>query len=395
MDRIYAESQLVIISAAGDSSSYGLPGVGERPRKAQRRLNVGPDVEIIEMPNVKLALTSSTWATRAWTYQEGYLARRRLVFTDDQVLYVCGRVSWEESEQQPFLEIDKCNRGVHYPIFGRFWAPKFRVFDVLTNYTARTMSFDSDILNACTGILQKIAGFHLWGMVATQRVPNGGHLLLSMRWYNKCVGQRREGFPSWSWAGTSGSKLIKHIENSHDTGYVVHTRATDGRWVSLEELTECRYDPLPIHYGPTLRLTGMFYTVSLVGIRTSSGVKVKGRKPRAHPLVLFKHAGEQCEDIEIAFEVLLDTELTEFDFVRNVKAVLFESTMRLDGDWDCDRPPEFWILQAVGDNYKRIGITGPCCWTLEKKTGIMRKDSGGVVSPHSDCRGDEEVLYVE
>ncbi|CAN9392493.1 unnamed protein product [Alternaria alternata] len=49
MGRIYAEAELVIIAAAGSSSNYGLPGVGTKARKAQRRARLENDVEMIEM----------------------------------------------------------------------------------------------------------------------------------------------------------------------------------------------------------------------------------------------------------------------------------------------------------------------------------------------------------
>ena len=35
-----------------------------------------------------------------------------------------------------------------------------RVFSILTNYTKRAPSFEADILNACTGMLNRLFPFH-------------------------------------------------------------------------------------------------------------------------------------------------------------------------------------------------------------------------------------------
>jgi hypothetical protein len=89
MGSIYSAASLVIIAAAGSDPSYGLPGVSIRPRHPQRLVKMG-DCTLVETHyNVKWAIENSQWAKRAWTYQEGHLARRRLIFTDYQVAYVC------------------------------------------------------------------------------------------------------------------------------------------------------------------------------------------------------------------------------------------------------------------------------------------------------------------
>ncbi|KAF2036390.1 heterokaryon incompatibility, partial [Setomelanomma holmii] len=90
MDQIYRGADLTIVAAAGDHKHHGLPGVGSPWRTSKlfmlpgkgAVLSIGPD------PMGRI-WRSSTWWKRAWTFQEGYLSRRLLVFTDNQMLVLC------------------------------------------------------------------------------------------------------------------------------------------------------------------------------------------------------------------------------------------------------------------------------------------------------------------
>ena len=55
------------------------------------------------------------------------------------------------------------------------------------------------------------------------------------------------------------------------------------------------------------------------------------------------------------------------------------------------------ILQAVGDHYKRIGVTEyeHHCWILEKKTGMTRVNDPNVTLSYDACKGSEETIYIE
>lgn len=88
MRRIYEKADLVVIGAAGDAT-YGLPGVGGRARTPQREVKAeGVTVrEVASLPQG--ALMKCFWATRGWTFQESFLARRRLAFLNDQMYWEC------------------------------------------------------------------------------------------------------------------------------------------------------------------------------------------------------------------------------------------------------------------------------------------------------------------
>jgi hypothetical protein len=96
MDEIYAKAQLTIIAAAGNDPSYGLPGVGSRSRSSERHVCIGK-TKLVQLMRPGSDFPKSSWWKRAWTYQEGVLSQRKLVFTDHQVYYVCNRLSTAES----------------------------------------------------------------------------------------------------------------------------------------------------------------------------------------------------------------------------------------------------------------------------------------------------------
>jgi hypothetical protein len=84
MDTIYESAQLTIMAAAGENAEYGLPGVG-KGRLVPGSLDLG-GLSVGTLPrDACQSIQSSVWWSRGWTYQEGVLSRRRLIFTDDQV----------------------------------------------------------------------------------------------------------------------------------------------------------------------------------------------------------------------------------------------------------------------------------------------------------------------
>jgi hypothetical protein len=89
MDVIYQNAALTIIACAGYDSDYGLPGVSVRKRQPQA-YSVDEDGTVTTLDNPQVEIQRSNWSSRAWTYQEGLLSQRRLVFTDRQVFFGCG-----------------------------------------------------------------------------------------------------------------------------------------------------------------------------------------------------------------------------------------------------------------------------------------------------------------
>ncbi|KAF2676979.1 HET-domain-containing protein [Lentithecium fluviatile CBS 122367] len=86
MDVVYSHAQLTIIAANGSNLSYGLPGVRSRPRICQKTLTIGR-VSFVQIHDPDFSRLYP-WSTRAWTYQEGLLPRRKLVFNDRGIFCV-------------------------------------------------------------------------------------------------------------------------------------------------------------------------------------------------------------------------------------------------------------------------------------------------------------------
>ncbi|KAF2732408.1 HET-domain-containing protein, partial [Polyplosphaeria fusca] len=85
MDMVYQGAYFTIVAAAGEDQRHGIAGASAK-RKHQFVLNNG-DVTVIEMPPE--TPYESVWSTRAWTFQEGLLSPRRLLFTETHAFFIC------------------------------------------------------------------------------------------------------------------------------------------------------------------------------------------------------------------------------------------------------------------------------------------------------------------
>jgi len=97
MDVIYSEASLVIVAAAGDDPTYGLPGVSAQARTPQQSIKLKDCILLQTFPEVHHELKASAWINRGWTLQEGYFGTRKLIFTAYQVIYICKHGHCNES----------------------------------------------------------------------------------------------------------------------------------------------------------------------------------------------------------------------------------------------------------------------------------------------------------
>ncbi|KAM0252880.1 hypothetical protein ACHAQJ_007510 [Trichoderma viride] len=108
MTTIYEHAELTIVSAAGSGASHGLPGVQSTPRKTQPKILLESGsllTSALQDPRQEI-LASEYW-TRGWTYQEGVLSNRRLVFTENQAYWECRCMAAQESLQIPLELVHK------------------------------------------------------------------------------------------------------------------------------------------------------------------------------------------------------------------------------------------------------------------------------------------------
>ncbi|PMD19262.1 HET-domain-containing protein [Hyaloscypha hepaticicola] len=97
VDSIYANAAVTIIAAARDEPHHGLPGVDGTLRNMQPALKVGDHLIASMLGHGTVIVSNSKWATRRWTYQEGILSKRRLMFTDEQVHWECNNTHYAET----------------------------------------------------------------------------------------------------------------------------------------------------------------------------------------------------------------------------------------------------------------------------------------------------------
>ena len=245
MDKVYLCAVITIVAAAGESANYGLPGVSFTLRRVQPYAVVRGQLLASTMRNSQVAIGSSPWATRGWTYQEGTLSKRRLVFTDDQVFFECKGMSCSESHSVPLALLhrgkSKNRCGCISSIWTRFWtsygvAATTKYWGDVARFTARELSYETDSLNAFIGVasyykngqeshsdpLYTHIGLPLDSDIrssAEQPSSYGGQFVTSLLWEHgsqQVLPKRRRGFPSFSWAGwkgvASGPRVLGHFE---------------------------------------------------------------------------------------------------------------------------------------------------------------------------------------
>lgn len=257
MDDIYFASALTLIACAGAGPQHGLPGVS-RPRPNCPTFRLDDTRSLYLIPTVQ-DIYNSIWASRAWTYQEGLLAQRRLFFTDRQVYFE----SNELVESEFTTRSEAVTRVLDPRICSQVTSPSFSggIHECIEAYSNRKLTFQSDIMNALSGILTYYARehdvLHHWGIAFSSGTPSSINepprkrivtFEESLRWYPRGSQARREGFPSWSWSGWHGSITwhgwrsdLRPASAPFEQGELqIEVETTSGRVLSWEEY-QARY----------------------------------------------------------------------------------------------------------------------------------------------------------
>lgn len=238
MDAIYQKAVVTIVAAAGGDTRYGIPGVNANSRKQIPSVTVG-DEHLYTMPNLQLQSATCKWLTRAWTFQEGLLSIRRLVFTGDQLYFECrGCYSAEmldipeerfrklHAPGKPYFHQRYRNPGRMgiFPLNGCGVDP-WDLYNRISEYSERSLTHDSDIINGILGIFRAFERMatpmrHIHGIPfpqgtscinETRRFKNSKRVWPlfseSLQWRLERPSKRRAEFPSWSWVGWYGRVL--------------------------------------------------------------------------------------------------------------------------------------------------------------------------------------------
>ncbi|KAH8665212.1 heterokaryon incompatibility protein-domain-containing protein, partial [Tricladium varicosporioides] len=232
MDLIYQNADLTIIAAIGEDPSYGLPGVSLRERKPQHLTicsSVGKHFLISAQSWSEKAIEETKWKTRAWTYQEGILSRRRLVFTEEQMYFECYGMYCCESVHFPLRTMHRkdmqgfkrvfCSENL-IGIFPKGVGTKsIEIVRRIEEYSKLNLSNSSDILRGMLGIFgafqrSRLDIYHCSGIPILPSMAQGAKpiegwmpsmgFFLGLFWDLQERSERRNGFPSWSWTGWYG-----------------------------------------------------------------------------------------------------------------------------------------------------------------------------------------------
>ncbi|KAF2996715.1 hypothetical protein E8E13_005741 [Curvularia kusanoi] len=275
MNLVYRNSTLTVIAAAGDGPHAGLPGINDTPRSTQlKSAHIGADT-IVYMANCIFSPTikRSKWNSRAWTFQEGLLAKRRMVFTETQVYFQCQEAHcWEIIDAEPGMLEASSTLNIPGHDAGFIFFLPFHVAnsdDLIFDYFGKDISFVEDALNALTGVFSHLIeraeqSVHvLSGLILDPSIfvydtedswrPEesiGWELAMcyALNWEAIRGIKRRDYFPSWTWAGWTKAQADASITfqlSSPRLKPFIETRArvTVGRqvghdihWDTLENL---------------------------------------------------------------------------------------------------------------------------------------------------------------
>ncbi|ERF69029.1 hypothetical protein EPUS_08379 [Endocarpon pusillum Z07020] len=255
MHQIYEGAAVTVAAAGSDDAESGIPGVSDVPRRPQPRAYISGKWYVSTLSDVGSALSSSRWKTRGWTYQEFVLSRRCLLFTKSQVYFVCraGTQCEAVGGSLGIVHAKETDRGAISSVFlgrtreppkwnflgERLPKPNTEFWSRVEQYTARQLTYPSDALNAFRGILARAAYFSYWGVpimikpceseYAASSDLNAGfafglawHGAMDKTWWDgrhDGVDEQEPGsatgsysrcrdFPSWSWAGWKGARVL-------------------------------------------------------------------------------------------------------------------------------------------------------------------------------------------
>lgn len=234
MASIYNGAIFTIVAASADDAWAPLPGVS----KSTRPTHIPKIIKGLKLARAgddyRITVEQSTWNTRGWTYQEGILSRRLLIFSPDQVFFRCNSAIWQEDTVLEFpdsmeYKVQMAEPGIEHP----FWkeslggispASFFQSYnDMVKSYVERELTNAKDALNAFNGVLKVIEESR--AMKFSVGLPEKYFyiaLCFSFPEFDGVPEQvlRRPMFPTWSWVAWESEDGIYYddalLDAAHD-----------------------------------------------------------------------------------------------------------------------------------------------------------------------------------
>ncbi|KAF2137694.1 uncharacterized protein K452DRAFT_312085 [Aplosporella prunicola CBS 121167] len=213
-------------TAFGDDSEAGLPGVEDDSRPAQRIERINGLTLAYTPHDFRRVMETSRWANRGWTYQEGILSRRLLIFTREQVYFRCNEATWiEDTVLKPFPPTSSTVVQMQTPQTEQpFWKKSLpEVFagedtfkeysEMVQCYTKRQLLKPEDAINAFCGIVDVLDASDKEGF--SLGLPNKYFsiaLCFSFYWTDEPISLRPM-FPTWYWAAWQSKYPVEYDES--------------------------------------------------------------------------------------------------------------------------------------------------------------------------------------
>jgi len=216
MHQVYRLAEATIVAVAGRDPTFGLPGVSSPRSVSQLKISID-NLLFTSLPAQPWdSVHLSFWNRRGWTYQELLFSRRRILFTEDQVIFDCGQ-GWKcESLRRNQLLQKHHTWTIPWQSQVPSQSPRSQdtdliVYQFIHNYSRRELTFERDIINAFSGVLgacKPLNVGHHWGIPLLIRARSSlASFIFGLTWnfHYLCSvespGIRRKRFPSWSWTG--------------------------------------------------------------------------------------------------------------------------------------------------------------------------------------------------
>ena len=227
MAAIYAKANITIVAADGDDAAHGLRGIREVSFPVVR--NVKQHIIPFSSHHFVGRIfpleserddedTMNTYYSRAWTFQEFFFSKRRLIFEKGSVFWDCSSTTW-------FEDVDHSDRtcsprNVKFEnqqrLLSRSVPCLLTLIEIVSRFNSMNLTYDEDCLDAIAGVAGVLSrnfedGF-LCGLpemffdVAMLWQPSGN---MERRQQKRLDGSLScmvpPCLPSWSWAGWKGS----------------------------------------------------------------------------------------------------------------------------------------------------------------------------------------------
>jgi len=199
MTEIYDAAVMTIVAACADSSWTGLSGVSIARPMAQHRVSFGSMALIEPLPPLGSDLENARWTQRGWTFQEHIFSKRCLIFLENRVVFQCSN-GWNDES----IDLDYQGKGFRHvqastrmslaalPVRGS----SFDFLSFVECFCQLELTYDSDALNACRGVIAWLEQDDMQFFWATPT----NRMLAGLDFGTEAL-ERRLDYPSWSWLG--------------------------------------------------------------------------------------------------------------------------------------------------------------------------------------------------